>query len=33
MTAPEFYRPVDRGLEIRIAEKLRELKKLNSGKQ
>jgi putative ATPase len=33
MTAPEFYRPVDRGLEVRIAEKLRELKKLNSRKQ
>jgi putative ATPase len=33
MTPPEFYRPVGRGLEIRIAEKLRELKKLNSGKQ
>jgi putative ATPase len=31
MEAPEFYRPVDRGLEIRIAEKLRELKKLNRG--
>jgi putative ATPase len=26
---PEFYRPVDRGLEIRIAEKLRELKSRN----
>ena len=25
----EFYRPVERGLEIRIADKLRELKKLN----
>jgi putative ATPase len=24
-----FYRPVERGLEIRIADKLRELKKLN----
>jgi len=33
MTPPEFYRPVDRGLEIRIAEKLRELKKLNAKKQ
>ena len=32
MTPPEFYRPVERGLEIRIADKLRELKKLNSGK-
>jgi putative ATPase len=31
MEPPEFYRPVDRGLEIRIAEKLRELKKLNRG--
>lgn len=30
MTPPEFYRPVDRGLEIRIADKLRELKKLNN---
>ena len=29
MGAPEFYRPVDRGLEIRIAEKLRELKSRN----
>jgi len=29
MAAPGLYRPVDRGLEIRIAEKLRELKKLN----
>jgi putative ATPase len=33
MTPPEFYRPVERGLEIRIAEKLRELKKLNAKKQ
>ena len=31
MTPHEFYRPVERGLEIRIADKLRELKKLNSG--
>jgi putative ATPase len=31
MPAPEFYRPVERGLEIRIAEKLRELKRRNSG--
>ena len=31
MTPLEFYRPVERGLEIRIADKLRELKKLNSG--
>jgi putative ATPase len=29
MTPPKFYRPVDRGLEIRIAEKLTELKKKN----
>ena len=29
MTAPDFYRPVERGLEIRIADKLRELKKRN----
>jgi putative ATPase len=27
---PEFYRPVERGLEIRLADKLRELKKLNN---
>ena len=32
MQAPEFYRPVDRGLEIRIAEKLRELKFKNAQK-
>ena len=32
MDAPEFYRPVERGLEIRIANKLRELKKLNNQK-
>ncbi|CAN5698898.1 replication-associated recombination protein A [soil metagenome] len=32
MDAPEFYRPVERGLEIRIADKLRELKKLNNQK-
>ncbi|NPC54677.1 replication-associated recombination protein A [Caenimonas soli] len=32
MRAPEFYRPVERGLEIRIADKLRELKKLNNQK-
>ena len=31
MAAPQFYRPVDRGLEIRIAEKLRELRRLNEG--
>ena len=29
MAAPQFYRPVGRGLEIRIAEKLDELKKKN----
>jgi putative ATPase len=29
MPPPQFYRPVDRGLEIRIAEKLQELKKKN----
>ena len=29
MDAPGFYRPVERGLEIRIAERLRELKNLN----
>src|SRR3954465_838477 len=29
MQAPDFYRPVDRGLEIRIADKLRELKARN----
>jgi putative ATPase len=29
MAAPDFYRPVDRGLEIRIAERLRELKSKN----
>ncbi len=29
MAEPEFYRPVERGLEIRIAERLRELKKRN----
>ncbi|MEZ0309463.1 MAG: replication-associated recombination protein A [Ramlibacter sp.] len=33
MAAPGFYRPVERGLEIRIAEKLRELKKLNDQKK
>jgi putative ATPase len=32
MDSPEFYRPVERGLEIRIADKLRELKKLNHQK-
>jgi putative ATPase len=29
MAPPQFYRPVDRGLELRIAEKLIELKKKN----
>ena len=29
MKPPGFYRPVERGLEIRIAEKLRELRRLN----
>jgi putative ATPase len=33
MKPPPFYRPVDRGLEIRIAEKLRELRRLNEDKQ
>ena len=32
MAPPDFYRPVERGLEIRIADKLRELKKLNDQK-
>jgi putative ATPase len=30
MAQPGFYRPVERGLEIRIAEKLRQLKMLNN---
>jgi putative ATPase len=30
MSAPGFYRPVDRGLEIRIAEKMRELQRRNA---
>ena len=30
MTSPGFYRPVERGLEIKIADKLRQLKKLNN---
>jgi putative ATPase len=30
MSPPDFYRPVDRGLEIRIGERLRELKKRNA---
>ena len=29
MTAPRFYEPVDRGLEIRIGERLTELRRLN----
>jgi len=29
MKAPQFYAPVERGLEIRISEKLRELRRLN----
>lgn len=29
MAPPAFYRPVERGLEIRIAEKMRELRRLN----
>jgi putative ATPase len=32
MSAPEFYRPVNRGLEIRIADKLNELKLKNKQK-
>jgi putative ATPase len=32
MADPGFYRPVERGLELRIADKLRELKKLNNKK-
>ncbi len=32
MAPPNFYRPVERGLEIRIADKLRELKRLNDQK-
>ena len=30
MASPGFYRPVERGMEIRIAEKLRQLKNLNN---
>ena len=33
MKPPQFYRPVERGLEIRIADKLRELRRLNEDKQ
>ena len=32
MAAPSFYRPVERGLEIRIAEKMRQLKAQNAAK-
>lgn len=32
MASPDFYRPVERGLEIKIAEKLRQLRELNSKK-
>jgi putative ATPase len=32
MPPPNFYRPVERGLEIRISEKLRQLKALNAAK-
>ena len=32
MAEPGFYRPVERGLELRIADKLRELKKRNDQK-
>ena len=33
MEAPGFYQPVERGLEIRIADKLRELRDLNNNKR
>jgi putative ATPase len=33
MDAPGFYQPVERGLEIRIADKLRELRALNNNKR
>jgi putative ATPase len=33
MKPPQFYRPVERGLEIRIAEKLRDLRSLNEKKK
>lgn len=33
MAPPQFYRPVERGLEIRIADKLKELKMLNNQKK
>ena len=32
MPPPDFYRPVERGLEIRIADKLRQLRALNNQK-
>ncbi|TWO72317.1 replication-associated recombination protein A [Caenimonas sedimenti] len=32
MSPPDFYRPVERGLEIRIADKLRQLRELNNQK-
>ena len=32
MSAPGFYRPVERGLEIKIAEKMRQLRALNQAK-
>ncbi|MEO6973238.1 MAG: replication-associated recombination protein A [Rhodoferax sp.] len=32
MAAPDFYHPVERGLEIRIAQRLRELRELNNQK-
>ncbi|MFC5498430.1 replication-associated recombination protein A [Caenimonas terrae] len=33
MKPPQFYRPVERGLEIRIADRLRELRRLNEDRQ
>ncbi|MDP1968170.1 MAG: replication-associated recombination protein A, partial [Burkholderiaceae bacterium] len=33
MAPPGFYRPVERGLEIRIGERVRELRQLNAGKR
>jgi putative ATPase len=33
MKQPGFYRPVERGLEIKIAEKLRTLQALNNSKK
>jgi putative ATPase len=33
MPEPNFYRPVSRGLEIKIAEKLRELKSRNASEK